>query len=78
MKTHYPDVTFPPNWPQVVSSSYRHQSQLSQLEHVYSLAARNIYDVLSMEDTIDEVDNNSNNEEHGAPEELHEEPIASS
>jgi hypothetical protein len=76
MKTQYPDVTFPPHWPQVVAPGYHNQAQLSQLEHDYSLAARNIYDVLSVEDTMDEVDNNSDNEEHGSSEEPHEELIA--
>jgi hypothetical protein len=37
MKTQYPDVTFPPHWPQVVPSGYHNQTQLSQLEHDYSL-----------------------------------------
>ena len=61
MKTQYPDVTFPPHWPQVVPPGYRNQTHLSQLEHDYSLAARNIYDILSS-DTIDEVDYDSDNE----------------
>jgi hypothetical protein len=78
MKTRYPDVTFPPHWPQVVAPGYHNQTQLSQLEHDYSLAARNIYDVLSVEDTMDEVDNTSDNEEHGSSEEPHKEPIAPS
>jgi hypothetical protein len=74
MKTQYPDVTFPPHWPQVVPPGYRNQTHLSQLEHDYSLAARNIYDILSM-DTIDEVDYDSDNAEHEVSEELHEKPI---
>jgi hypothetical protein len=35
----------------------------------YSIAARNMYDILSMEDALDEVDANSDNEEHWSPEE---------
>jgi hypothetical protein len=70
MKTQYPDVTFPPHWPQVVPSGYRNQAQLSQLEHDYSLAARNIYDVLSMKNTLDEVENYSDSDEHGATEKM--------
>jgi hypothetical protein len=71
IKIPYPDITFPPHWPQTIPSGHRNQKISNQLEHDYSIAARNIYDVL---DTLDqqeeEVDQESDDEDDrptGAP-----------
>ena len=56
MRTKHPDLVFPPHWPQVIPAGYRNQKVSNQLESDYSLAARNIYDVLSTLDRLDEDD----------------------
>jgi hypothetical protein len=46
IKIQYPNITFPPHWPQAIPSGHRNQKISNQMENDYSLAARNIYDVL--------------------------------
>jgi hypothetical protein len=70
IKIQYPDITFPPHWPQAIQSGHRNQKISNQLEHDYSLAARNIYDVLDTLDQQDEVDQERDGKEDrptGAP-----------
>jgi hypothetical protein len=62
IKIQYPDITFPPHWPQAIPSGHRNQKISNQLESNYSLAARNIYDVLDNLDQQDEDDRST-----GAP-----------
>jgi hypothetical protein len=46
MKIQHADIIFPPHWPQVIPSWYHNQKVTNQLESNYSIAARDIYDVL--------------------------------
>jgi hypothetical protein len=55
-KTQYPDIIFPPHWPQVIPPKYRNHHVSNQLECDYSVAARNIYDVLSPQDQDEDDD----------------------
>jgi hypothetical protein len=55
MRSHYTDTVFPPHWPQEVPRGYHDQRATSQLESDYSLAARNIYDVLRQEEEGDDM-----------------------
>jgi hypothetical protein len=69
-KIQYPDITFPPHWPQAIPSGYRNQKISNQLENDYSIAARNICDVLNTLDQQDEVDQERDDEDNrstGAP-----------
>jgi hypothetical protein len=69
-RLQYPDITFPPHWPQAIPSGHRNQKISNQLESDYSLAARNIYDVLDTLDQQDEVDQERDDEDDrstGAP-----------
>jgi hypothetical protein len=55
MKSHYTDIVSPPLAPSR-PKGYHNQSVSSQLESDYSLAARNIYDVLRQADEVEDVD----------------------
>jgi hypothetical protein len=46
IKIQHTDIISPPHWPQVIPSGYHNQKITNQLGD-YSIAARNIYDVLS-------------------------------
>jgi hypothetical protein len=70
IKIQYPDITFPPHWPQAIPSGHRSQKISNQLKSDYSLAARNIYDVLDTLDQQDEGDQERDDEDDrstGAP-----------
>jgi hypothetical protein len=82
IKIQYPDITFPPHWPQAIPSGHRNQKISYQLESDYSLAARNIYDdVLDTLDQQDEGDQERDDEDDrstGAPsQETHPKPVPS-
>jgi hypothetical protein len=73
IKSHYTDIVFPPShWPQVIPRGYHDQNVSDQLESDYSLAARNIYDVLRQTDKVEDVDGDG---DIWAPEEPSSPPI---
>jgi hypothetical protein len=74
IKIQYPDITFPPHWPQAIPSGHRNQKISNQLESDYSLAARNIYDVLDTLDQQDEVDQERDDEDDRPTGALSQEP----
>jgi hypothetical protein len=64
----YPDTIFPPHWPQAIPSGYHNNQKISnQLESDYTLAARDIYDVLDTLDQQEEVDQEIDDEDNSRP-----------